>query len=102
LLLDLSELLLDLSELEILMTRDQISEICVASLAKVLRIPEDRVETATKFNRLGLDSAMAVYVMIELEEKLDLELSMDDFYDHPTIDALSRYLADKQAAYPSA
>ena len=84
------------------MTRDQISELCVASLAKVLRIPQDRVETAAKFHRLGLDSAMVVYVMMELEEKLDLELSMDDFYDYPTINAPSRYLADKQAVYPSA
>jgi acyl carrier protein len=84
------------------MTREQISEICVASLARVLRIPEARVEATTKFNRLGLDSAMVVYVMMELEEKLDLELSMDDFYDYPTIEALSRYLAGKQAARPPA
>jgi len=84
------------------MTREQVAEICVASLGKVLRIPKDRVETATRFNRLGLDSAMVVYVMMELEEKLDLELSMDDFYDYPTINAPSRYLADKQAVYPSA
>ena len=33
---------------------------------------------------------MLVYVMMELEEKLDLELSTDDFYDYPTVDALSR------------
>jgi acyl carrier protein len=84
------------------MTREQISEICVASLARVLRIPEARVEATTKFNRLGLDSAMVVYVMMELEEKLDLELSMDDFYDYPTIEALSRYLAGRQAAPPPA
>jgi acyl carrier protein len=45
---------------------------------------------------------MVVYVMMELEEKLDLELSTDDFYDHPTVDALSRYLAEKLAARPAA
>lgn len=82
----------------LVMTREQISDLCVVSLANVLRIPKDRVGTATKFNRLGLDSAMVVYVMMELEEKLDLELSTDDFYDHPTVDALSRHLADKRAA----
>jgi acyl carrier protein len=79
------------------MTREQISDFCIVSLAKVLRIPKDRVDTDTKFSRLGLDSAMAVYLMMELEEKLDLELSMDDFYDYPTVDDLSRYLAEQRA-----
>jgi acyl carrier protein len=35
---------------------------------------------------------------MELEEKLDLELTTDDFYDHPTVDELSRHLADRRAA----
>jgi acyl carrier protein len=84
------------------MTVEQISELCVASLARVLRIPKDRVETDAKFNRLGLDSAMVVYVMMELEEKLGLELSMDDFYDYPTVRELSRYLAEKHAKLSAA
>jgi acyl carrier protein len=79
------------------MTREQISDFCIDSLAKVLRIAKDRVKTDTKFNRLGLDSAMIVYVMMELEEKFDLELSTDDFYDYPTIEALSGYLAERRA-----
>jgi acyl carrier protein len=41
---------------------------------------------------------MIVYVQMELEEKLDMELSPDDFYDYPTIDELSNYLAGKRAA----
>ena len=34
----------------------------MASLANVLRIARDRVKTDAKFSRLGLDSAMVVYV----------------------------------------
>jgi acyl carrier protein len=79
------------------MTQQEISDFCAASVAKVLRIPEGQVGRTTKFNRLGLDSAMVVYVMMELEEKLDLELTTDDFYDYPTVDELSRQLADKRA-----
>jgi acyl carrier protein len=45
---------------------------------------------------------MLVYLMMELEEKLDLELSTDDFYDYPTVEALSRFLADKRAIRPAA
>ena len=69
------------------MTREQISDFCVTALANILRISSDRVDIGTKFSRLGLDSAMLVYLMMELEEKLDLELSTDDFYDHPTVDS---------------
>lgn len=79
------------------MTLEQISDFCVAALANILRISTDRVDIGTKFTRLGLDSAMLVFLMMELEEKLDVELSTDDFYDYPTVEALSRFLADKRA-----
>jgi acyl carrier protein len=79
------------------MTQQEISELCVASLAHVLRIAKEKVKADAKFSRIGLDSAMIVYVMLEIEEKLGLELSTDDFYDYPTVDQLSRYLADRRA-----
>jgi acyl carrier protein len=84
------------------MTQQEIAALCTASLANVLRIAKDRVKTDTKFSRLGLDSAMVVYVMLEIEEKLGLELSTDDFYDYPTIDDLSRYLANRRTARSAA
>ena len=84
------------------MTQQEIADLCTASLANVLRIAKDRVKTDTKFSRLGLDSAMMVYVMLEIEEKLDLELSTDDFYDYPTIGDLSRYLAQRRTARSAA
>jgi len=79
------------------MTREELSEVCVISLANVLRIPKDTIEPDAKFSRLGLDSAMVVYLMMELEEKLGLELSSDNFYDYPTVSDLSRFLAKKHA-----
>jgi acyl carrier protein len=84
------------------MTQQEISDLCMASLAHVLRISKDRIKTDAKFSRIGLDSAMVVYVMMELEEKLGVELTTDDFYDHPTVDDLSRFLADKRAAQSAA
>jgi acyl carrier protein len=82
------------------MTREQISEFCIVSLANVLRIPTETVKADAIFNRLGLDSAMVVYLMMELEEKLDLELSPDDFYDYPTVNDLSRYLPNGMQRAP--
>jgi acyl carrier protein len=84
------------------MTEQEISDFCVASLAHVLRVSKEHIETKTKFSRLGLDSAMIVYVMMELEEKLGFELTTDDFFDHPTVDELSRYLAKMRAARSAA
>jgi acyl carrier protein len=79
------------------MTKEQISAFCVDRLADLLRIPKEVVDPQTKFTRLGLDSATAVYLLMDLEEKLDLELSPETFYDHPTVDNLSDYLAAKHA-----
>ena len=84
------------------MTHEEIAELCVASLANTLRVEKDRIDPKVKFKRLGLDSAMVVYVMMELEEKLDLELTTDDFYDYPTVEELSRHLAARRAARPAA
>src|SRR3954452_15383981 len=80
------------------MTQDQILEYCVASLAHVLRIPRDAIQMDAKFSRLGLDSAMTVYLQMELEDKLGLELSPDNFYDYPTVDKLSRHLSQLYGA----
>jgi acyl carrier protein len=84
------------------MTKDEISAFCVDKLAEILRIPRDSIQTQTNFSRLGLDSAMIVYLQMDLEDALNLDLSPDAFYDHPTIDALSGFLAGKHAARSSA
>ena len=82
------------------MTKEEISTFCVDQLAEILRVPKEQVDVNAKFARLGLDSAMTVYLLMELEEKLDLELSPETFYDYPTVDALSAHVAEKVAARP--
>ena len=39
---------------------------------------------------------MVVDVMMEIVENLGLELAVDDFDDHPTVDGLSRSLAEER------
>ena len=82
------------------MTKQEISAFCVDQLAEILRIPKAQVDVNAKFARLGLDSAMTVYLLMELEDRLNLELSPETFYDHPTVDDLSAHLAEKVAARP--
>ena len=80
------------------MTKDEISAFCVDQLAEILHVPKDSIDTRVNFARLGLDSAMSVYLVIELEEKLKIELDTDALADHPTVEALSSYLADRAGA----
>lgn len=75
------------------MTKDEISALCVDQLADILRIPKEQVDVNAQFTRLGLDSAMTIYLIMELEDRLNLELEREMLVDYPTIEALSAQLA---------
>ena len=68
---------------------------CVAHLAKALRRPAEKIDPQTSFVRLGVDSAMAVYLVAELEEWLGRELAPEVAFEYPTIAELAHYLAGK-------
>ena len=80
------------------MMKDDIAALCVDQLAEILRIPKDKVDVNAKFTRLGLDSAMTVYLLMELEDRLNLELDGETLEDYPTIAELSAHLAEKTKA----
>ena len=58
------------------MTKDEISAFCVDQVVDIVRMPKEQVDTRTNFARLGLDSAMSIYLVMELEDKVGLELSV--------------------------
>jgi acyl carrier protein len=70
---------------------------CVKYLARTLDLADQEIEPDVKFTRLGLDSANSVYLIVELEEWLGLELAPDLLFEHPTISDLARYLAGRAA-----
>jgi acyl carrier protein len=74
---------------------------CVKYLARTLDLPEEQIEPDVKFARLGLDSANSVYLTVEIEEWLGLELTPELIFDHPTISDLARYLAGRAAGEKS-
>jgi acyl carrier protein len=77
------------------MTKDEIAAFCVDQLVDILRVPKESVDVNMKFTRLGLDSAMTIYLVMELEDKLSLELDHEVLADYPTIAELSAYLSQK-------
>ena len=80
------------------MTKDEIAAFCVDQLVDILRVPKENVDVNIKFTRLGLDSAMTIYLVMELEDKLKLELDHKMLADYPTIAELSAHLAEKTNA----
>jgi acyl carrier protein len=74
-----------------------IREWCVTCLARTLKVPASHIDPNTKFARLGMDSAMSVFFLLELEEWLGIELSSDLVFEYPSVAELARHLA---ASYP--
>jgi acyl carrier protein len=72
-----------------------IREWCVKYLARILDLSGQDIDPDVKFARLGLDSANSVYLIVELEDWLGLELTPDLVSEHPTISELARYLAGR-------
>ena len=64
---------------------------CVEYLARTL--PDQTIDTEMTFARMGLNSANSVFLIVELEDWLGLELTPDLVFEYPTICELARHLA---------
>jgi acyl carrier protein len=67
---------------------------CVQYLARTLDLPGQTIDTEMTFAQMGLDSANSVFLIVELEDWLELELTPDLLFEHPTIGELARHLAE--------
>ena len=68
---------------------------CTSYLVTALNVPAARIGPEVKFARLGMDSAMAVYFLLGLEELVGAELPQDIVFEYPTIAQLARHLASR-------
>ena len=71
----------------------EIRDWCISRLAATLNVPVTTIDPHAKFARLGMDSAMSVLFLVEIEEWLGIELPSDTVFEYPTIDELARHLA---------
>jgi len=72
-----------------------IREWCTEYLARTLDLPAQTIDAQTTFARMGLDSANSVFLIVELEDWLGLELTPDLLFEYPTICELARHLAER-------
>lgn len=81
-----------------LMTKEDLHDWLVAAVARKLQIDPEEIDGSVAYDRYGIDSVAAVELTGELEKRLGRRLSPTLMYDYPTVDELSRHLADELRA----
>lgn len=71
---------------------------CIGYVARLIDTPPERIDANVEVDRLGLDSATAVALIMSLEEWLGIELMPELLFDYPTIASLSQHLATRVAS----
>lgn len=75
-------------------TTDGIQRWCQQYVANLLDTPVGKIDPETEFDSFGLDSAMAVAMVLELEERLGTEVSPSLLFEYTTIAQLAEHLVE--------
>jgi acyl carrier protein len=79
-------------------SKERISAWVTDYLAKVLQIEPSSISPTAELESLGLNSALVVSMLGDLEDWLGVEISPAVVFEHPTIDAMSGFLEQAVAA----
>lgn len=70
---------------------------CREYLANLLEVPVETIDPAADFDRLGIDSVLAVALLIDVEDRYGVDLSPEDLYQNPTLDAVAALVREQSA-----
>jgi acyl carrier protein len=73
-------------------SEEEITAWCREYVASLLEVPLTAVDPDTDFDRLGVDSALAVSLLVEVEDRYGIELPPEALFENPTISALAACL----------
>ncbi|GAA5060456.1 acyl carrier protein [Nocardia callitridis] len=73
-------------------SREAIVAWCQQYLGTLLEVAASTIDPAADFDRLGVDSAVAVALLMEVEERYGVDLAPEDLFDNPNLDAVADYL----------
>lgn len=77
---------------------DEIQTWCVEHLADLLGEAPGKIDPRAEFDALGIDSAMAVSLLLDLEERLgDMPIPPEVLFEYATIADLSAHVAREVA-----
>lgn len=72
--------------------QESIVQWCQQYVAGLLAVQVAAVDPDADFDHLGLDSALAVSLLIEIEETYGVDLPPEELFDNPNINAVAAYL----------
>lgn len=64
-------------------------------VAELLGLGSESVDPDADFDRLGVDSAMAVALLMEVEERYDVDIAPETLFENPTLRAVATYLNER-------
>jgi acyl carrier protein len=73
-------------------TADAIALTCQEYLADFLGMPVESVDPSADFDRLGIDSSLAVALLAELEERHGVDLPPEALFENPTINGIAAHV----------
>ncbi|NKQ51285.1 acyl carrier protein [Amycolatopsis sp. K13G38] len=73
-------------------SKDGILTWCREYVADLLGTKAEALDPEADFDKLGVDSALAVSLLMEVEERYDVDLPPEALFDNPTLDAVAEYL----------
>lgn len=62
---------------------------CKDQIGQLLNAPGANIDENKDFSELGLDSSLAVSLLIEIEQKYGVEISAEQLFDNPNITAVT-------------
>ncbi|WP_040795487.1 acyl carrier protein [Nocardia higoensis] len=75
--------------------RTDILQWCREYLGEALGVDPQTIDPATDFDRLGVDSVVAVALLMEIEQHYGVDIPPEELFAEPTLDALAGYVADR-------
>ncbi|AMB86699.1 phosphopantetheine-binding protein [Pseudomonas agarici] len=74
--------------------KDTIVQWCKNQIGELLNAPGINIDENKDFSELGLDSSLAVSLLIEIEQKFGIEISAEELFDNPNIAAVTGLIID--------
>jgi acyl carrier protein len=76
-------------------TAAEIQAWIVAQVSRATALPAAEIDAQAPFTRYGLDSVAVILLAADLEKWLDYRFRKNPLGEHPTIEALARFLAEE-------
>ncbi|OLT15421.1 phosphopantetheine-binding protein [Pseudonocardia sp. CNS-139] len=73
-------------------TTDAVLDWSRSHVAELLGVAPERIDPTVDFDSLGIDSALAVSLLTEIEDRYDVELPPEELFANPTLAAVARFV----------